>query len=104
MYSVGMRCLAAVTSQRWKSRNCSPKISAYGFGRFAADAAPKSIVNVTTPGDAGTRLFFGVLNKQTAAAAYGGAFASALTVAACLQAVGMALGAVLKWFTKLHLR
>jgi EmrB/QacA subfamily drug resistance transporter len=40
-------------------------------------------------------IFFGVLNKQTSAAAYGGAFASALTVAACLQAVGMALGAVL---------
>ena len=49
-------------------------------------------------------IFFGVLNRQTTAAAYGGAFASALTVAACLQAVGMALGAVLNRFTKLPLR
>lgn len=40
-------------------------------------------------------VFFWVLDKQTTAAAYGEAFASVLTVAACLQAIGMALGAVL---------
>jgi hypothetical protein len=40
-------------------------------------------------------VFFGVLNKQTIEAAYGEAFASALAVAAVLQAVGIALGAIL---------
>ncbi len=40
-------------------------------------------------------VFFGVLNKQTNEAAYGEAFASALAVAAFLQAIGMALGAIL---------
>jgi MFS family permease len=40
-------------------------------------------------------IFFGVLNNQTTASAYGEAFASALAGAACLQAAGMALGAIL---------
>jgi MFS family permease len=47
-------------------------------------------------------IFFGVLNKQTTASAYGEAFASALAGAACLQAIGMALGAILNWRGRLE--
>jgi hypothetical protein len=42
-------------------------------------------------------IFFGVLGQETTAPAYGEAFASALAGASFLQAIGMALGAILNW-------
>jgi hypothetical protein len=45
-------------------------------------------------------VFFSVLAKQATAIAYGEAFASALAVAAGLQAIGIVLAAVLNWKTE----
>jgi hypothetical protein len=35
MCSAGPKCRGAAISQQWKNLNCSPRISGFGFGRFA---------------------------------------------------------------------
>jgi hypothetical protein len=42
-------CRAAGISQRWKSPDCSPRISVHGFGRFAGAAPPDAAFRVRHP-------------------------------------------------------